>query len=198
MIEKLEFWCITSNRCHLRYIFLCLKHPIAKQLFKSKAHLSPLSPKLMKKLGPFWLLFRVCSQCVIRSPRPSWTQGKAKAREASNHGHGSCCKDEASPAAAGLIGSRLIVIRSLLEGGQVQQEDRRRRWRRRARSPVVSAAAGSRSAALHERLFEHRARLRRGLQLLGASPLRSLQIWVPNLGVQVWSSLSPNICSSWS
>lgn len=50
---------------------------------------------------------------------------------------------------------------------------------------MVVAVVRPRSATVHERHIEHNTRLRRSLQLLGASPFPSLQIWLPDLGIQV-------------
>jgi hypothetical protein len=53
---------------------------------------------------------------------------------------------------------------------------------------VVVSVVRPGSATVHERRIKHHTRLRRSLQLLGASPFPSLQIWLPNLGVQVYTA----------
>ncbi|WOK97180.1 dol-P-Man:Man(6)GlcNAc(2)-PP-Dol alpha-1,2-mannosyltransferase isoform X2 [Canna indica] len=57
-----------------------------------------------------------------------------------------------------------------------------------------AAGAGPRLLSPHERYVQHHPRLRRGLQLLGATPLPHLQIWISNMGVQGLSVFADHYC----
>jgi len=81
-------------------------------------------------------------------------------------------------AALGAVWS--VAIRTVHEAGQARESGGERR-----RVGVGFPVRGSWVIEVHECHLQHHPRLRRGLQLLGASSFPSLQIWIPDMGIQV-------------
>lgn len=95
---------------------------------------------------------------------------------------GSLDKAEANPAVRSVVFVAVLDSWVLQDG---QAEETRLRERGKQILGMVHSAVCVRTAQVHERHFEHHPRLRRGLQLLGAAPLSSLQVGVSDVGVQV-------------
>lgn len=129
---------------------------------------------------------------IFSSKRPVWFQILARRKERTRtllkteertereREHGSISAAETATS----VGSFVVVVAGVVHEARQAEEIRRRRRGGQGTDVGVTAVRPS-SASVHERHFEHHTRLRRGVQLLGASSLSPLQIWLPDLGIQV-------------